>query len=244
MVSLIKAELTESTTQSSWRTNSLIADNLTIARGDVHLCSQVKFNVASGQILHIQGSNGIGKTTLLMMLAGLLPIPENHSKKKSLDWANASLSEWPVLYIGHSTGLNAGLSVRENLDFLQGINTDSSANLSLALDLVGLSGYEDVAVSRLSSGQKRRVGLARLWLSHDSEALWLLDEPFNALDATMTARLSERLAQHIEQGGRVILTSHQALMLSVQTLDLGAFTSLLNDEIGLVERVDCEHPNS
>jgi len=244
LVSLINSEWTESTTPSIWRINPLIADNLTIARGDMELCFQVNFTVASGQILHIQGSNGIGKTTLLMMLAGLLPIlenRENHQNNKSLSWANAPLSDWPVLYIGHSMGLNAGLSVRENLKFLQGINTNSDQQLSFALGVVGLSGYEDVAISRLSSGQKRRVSLARLWMTSNLDALWLLDEPFNALDSDMVSRLSERLAQHAEQGGRIILTSHQALTLPVQTLDLEQFAVLADDEYSDIATIDREY---
>lgn len=242
-MSLVSHELAESASKLSWRTSMLVAQNLTIERGDLQLCSQVSFNVTSGQILHVQGPNGIGKTTLLMMLAGLLPASENHLKDGSLDWAGVPISEWPVLYIGHLVGLSAGLSVRENLAFLQGINTNSGANLSLALDMVGLSGYEDVTISRLSSGQKRRVGLARLWLNHDSESLWLLDEPFNALDVGMTRRLSERLAQHVERGGRIILTSHQALTLSVQTLDLGQFALPQDEESVGIESADCEYPH-
>lgn len=236
-MSLVSSEQTELASKLSWRTSVLVAQNLIIERGDLQLCSQVSFNIASGQILHIQGPNGIGKTTLLMMLAGLLPSPENHLKNRVLDWAGMPTSEWPVLYIGHLVGLNAGLSVRENLAFLQGISADSNANLSLALEMVGLSGYEEVTISRLSSGQKRRVSLARLWMNHDSDALWLLDEPFNSLDTMMTRRLSDRLEQHIERGGRVILTSHQALTLSVQTLDLEQFALLPNES----DTTDCEY---
>jgi heme exporter protein A len=228
-------------TEPPWRESVLIASDLTIRRGDLLLCTQVNFRVSSGQILHIRGQNGIGKTTLLMMLAGLLPTSEIHEDKKRLVWAQATAVDWPVLYIGHLAGLNSGLSVAENLEFLQGINTSSEEGLSAALDQVGLSGYEDVAVSRLSSGQKRRVSLARLWLSNDSDTLWLLDEPFNALDAAMTRRLCQRLALHAELGGRVILTSHQTFMLSVQTLDLEQFAIAKDEEIGDFETVDQEN---
>lgn len=246
LVSLINPEWTESTTPSIWRINPLIADNFTIARGDMELCSQVHFTIASGQILHIQGSNGVGKTTLLMMLAGLIPIFESreaHQNTNSLSWAAAPVSEWPVLYIGHSLGLNSGLTIRENLRFLQGINADSDQQLSLALDIVGLSGYEDVAISRLSSGQKRRVSLARLWMNSNHDALWLLDEPFNALDSDMVSRLSDRLAQYAEQGGRIILTSHQALTLAVHTLDLEQFALQADVERAEIATMDREYPH-
>jgi heme exporter protein A len=228
-------------TEPRWRESTLIASDLTIRRGDLQLCSQVGFSLSSGQILHIRGQNGIGKTTLLMMLAGLLPTSETHQDKKLLVWADATAADWPVLYIGHLAGLNSGLTVGENLEFLQGINAGSDEGLSAALDRVGLSGYEDVAVSRLSSGQKRRVSLARLWLSNDSDTLWLLDEPFNALDAAMTMRLCQRLALHAELGGRVILTSHQPFMLSVHTLDLELFAIAKDEEIGEFETVDREN---
>ncbi len=235
MVNLASNELVLSKAEPCWQAHALVAMNLTIARGDSILCSQVDFSVSSGQILHVQGQNGIGKTTLLMILAGLLSTAKRDQGEKTLAWADQSASEWPVLYIGHLAGLNAGLSVRENLRFLQGLNAVSGVGLDMALDAVGLSGYEDIAVAHLSSGQKRRVSLARLWLTKDHDALWLLDEPFNSLDAAMTARLSKRLVQHTEGGGRVILTSHQALMIPVQTLDLAKFALQHVDD-----NYDCE----
>ena len=240
LVSLLDSGLI-ATTQQRWRESALVATDLTILRGDLLLCTQVNFRVSSGQILHIRGQNGIGKTTLLMMLAGLLSTSETQQDKKILVWADAIAADWPVHYIGHLAGLNSGLTVAENLEFLQGINTSSEEGLSAALDQVGLSGYEDVAVSRLSSGQKRRVSLARLWMSNDPDTLWLLDEPFNALDAAMTMRLCQRLAVHVEQGGRVILTSHQPFMLSVDTLDLEQFVWARDEEIGEFETVDREN---
>ncbi len=227
-------------TELSWRANTLIAKNLNVARGDTLLCSQVTFNLASGQILHVQGQNGVGKTTLLMILASVLPVPMDRRDERSLVWANLPVLDWPILYIGHLSGLNSQLSVRQNLEFLQGLHQKSTTRLSAALDCVGLSGYEDVVVSRLSSGQQRRVSLARLWLCDDSDALWLLDEPFNALDASMTKTLRERLVMHVERGGRIILTSHQALMIHAQTLNLDQYFSDQMDHQLDAERIDAE----
>jgi heme exporter protein A len=229
LVSHFSSRLITSSVEPNWRQSVITADDLIVQRGDIYLCTKVNFSVSSGQILHVQGSNGIGKTTLLMLLAGLLSTSEIQHKKKSLVWAVNSPSDWPILYIGHLAGLNSGLSVRENLEFLQGVNIDTCDDLSIALDWAGLYGYEDVAFSSLSSGQKRRVSLARLRMSSNPDALWILDEPFNALDKVMTTRLCERLALHAQNGGRVILTSHQTFELNVQTLNLEQF-ALRNDE--------------
>lgn len=206
---------------------TLVANDLTIARGDNVLCLHVSFTISSGQILHIQGPNGIGKTTLMMMLAGLIPVPS--LDKTKLMWGDQTPEDWSVLYIGHLSGLNTGLSVRENLRFVQSLNSDSDANLDMALNAVGLSGYEDITVSQLSSGQKRRVSLARLWLTDDADRLWLLDEPFTALDAVMASRVSERLMEHTKAGGRVILTSHQPLNIPVEVLRLEKYAVQHND---------------
>lgn len=218
------------------KNQTLVAKNLTIARGDTTLCSQVNFHVASGQILHIQGPNGIGKTTLMMMLAGL--IPSSHLEKTFLMWGDQRPEDWSVLYIGHLAGLNATLSIRENLRFVQGLNTYSDANLHAALNAVGLAGYEDVVASKLSSGQKRRVSLARLWLSEDTDRLWLLDEPLTALDLEMTKRVSERLVEHTKAGGRVILTSHQVLNIPVEILDLTQYV-VQHDDVDFHSPSEC-----
>ena len=199
----------------------MIAKDLQIIRGDVLLSDSLTFAVESGQILHIQGHNGAGKTTLMMMLAGLLPVAQT----STLSWSGVKPIEWPVLYIGHRIGLNSSLSVRQNLAFLQALNKGLSVDLSFALEAVGLAGYEDTPVAQLSSGQKRRVALARLWLTSHSNELWLLDEPFTALDQVMIERLCLRLLTHAERGGRVILTSHQTLTIPCQILDLAKHTA-------------------
>ena len=208
----------ESTLQNCGHSSALIAKNLIIARGDIELCSLVNFSVSSGQILHVQGANGIGKTTLLMMLAGLIPL--SGRDRMQLMWGGRAPRDWSVLYIGHLAGLNSSLSVGENLRFMQGLNSSFTQDLDEALTAVGLFGYQDIAVAQLSSGQKRRVSLARLWLSADVAQLWILDEPFTALDRTMIQRLEARLIRHTQEGGRVILTSHQPLNIPTQVVHL------------------------
>ncbi len=170
----------------------------------------------------------------MMMLAGLLPV----MGASTLLWAGAKPSAWPVLYIGHRIGLNSTLSVRQNLEFLQALNAGELVHLPSALEAVGLTGYEDTPVAQLSSGQKRRVALARLWLTSHSNELWLLDEPLTALDQVMIERLCQQLQTHTKRGGRVILTSHQSLTIACQTLNLAEYSasefvvedSILSDE--------------
>ncbi len=199
-------------------------DNFTIQRGDFILCTGVDLVLKSGQITHLVGANGSGKTTLLMQLAGLLPTPV----LDSLSYKETR----PPVYVSHQLGINLDLTVRQNLQFLlnlygisithttaQSINKTisrsinqsiSQSQLMEALAWVGLEGYQDIQCKHLSAGQTRRVNLARLQLmTPKNSPLWLLDEPFTALDAIMVARLQTRLRQFANEGGAILMTSHQ-----------------------------------
>lgn len=225
--------------QQFWQDQPLIARDLTIQRGDLLLSAALDFHLAAHQVLHVQGRNGAGKSTLLQMLAGLLPL----SPLALLQWGEADSTMWPILYIGHKSGLSHTLSVRDNLVFLQRLNHADPAGITTALKIVGLAGYEDVPVSKLSSGQKRRVHLARLWLGCDQQ-LWLLDEPLTALDQQMTDLVSARIAEFAAAGGRVILTSHQPLSIATTLLDLEQHVLLAEDTaIAGAERVQ-EYPDA
>ena len=205
---------------------ALILDDLMVMRGDVALCGALNMAVHAGEIWHIVGPNGTGKTTLLMMLAGLLPIQQGR-----LHWQGRAAQEWSTLYVGHLSGLNSSLSVLQNLQFLANLSQQNTriSHIDDALMQVGLAGYEDVPVARLSSGQKRRVGLARLWLD-PVPALWLLDEPLTALDVAMVERLNTRITQHAAQGGRVMLTSHQPVACVTHTVDLAKHVVVAEDD--------------
>lgn len=198
---------------------ALWLERLSVCRGDLRLCTEVQAQIAASQIWQVAGENGTGKTTLLMMLAGILPVQDGR-----LCWRDQPPSQWSALYIGHASGLNSSLTVLDNLRFLCGLNAQpvSTAQLFAAIERVGLAGYEFVAVARLSSGQKRRVQLARLWLPDPAE-LWLLDEPLTALDVRMVKALNQRLSEHAAQGGRVVLTSHQPVTAVTHQLDLQTF---------------------
>lgn len=205
---------------------ALILDDLMVMRGDVALCGALNMAVHAGEIWHIVGPNGTGKTTLLMMLARLLPIQQGR-----LHWQGRAAQEWSTLYVGHLSGLNSSLSVLQNLQFLANLSQQNTriSHIDDALMQVGLAGYEDVPVARLSSGQKRRVGLARLWLD-PVPALWLLDEPLTALDVAMVERLNTRITQHAAQGGRVMLTSHQPVACVTHTVDLAQHVVVAEDD--------------
>ena len=181
------------------------------------LFSGLDIQLEPAKLLHVQGVNGAGKTSLLRILCGLL-LPQAGSVFWRERDIRRSRSEYhqELLYIGHSPGLKEELTPLENLQFYQSLGQHSggpqSGDVEQALEQVGLLGFEDVPVRTLSAGQRRRVALARLWLSQ--ALLWILDEPLTALDRDGRTHLEQRLAQHIDQGGCIVLTSHQTLQLS------------------------------
>lgn len=184
------------------------------------------FRVAPGQVLQVAGPNGVGKTTLLSMVAGLCPVEAGE-----LAWQGCSVAEDPAAFraaftwLGHHPGLKLMLSARENLRWLlrlRGLVADDGA-IEAALARIGLYGYEDVAVARLSAGQKRRVALARLFLERCP--LWILDEPFTAIDRAGVAELEGWLRDHVAAGGLVLLTTHHEFApgFPVTRLDVADF---------------------
>lgn len=198
----------------------LDVNGLSVMRGERTLCRGVCFTIKAGEICHVQGENGLGKTTLLMQLVGVLPTLHG-----SIDCLGGSCAG-KVLYMTHQTGLHEGLSVSQNLQFLLALYGQSPQEdkLSWALAQVGLAGFETVSVAQLSAGQTRRVGLARLWLLDNTHTpLWILDEPLTALDKVMVERLSQRLLEFAKAGGAVLLTSHQPLTICQRVIDLAAF---------------------
>jgi heme exporter protein A len=192
-----------------------------VQRGEQCLCGPVQATVSAGEVWQVLGPNGTGKTTLLLMLAGVLPVHQGR-----LDWGGQGARDWPVLWQGHLPGCSALLSVLDNLQFLLGLSGQAATmdQMLAALEQVGLAGYEQVRLGELSAGQKRRVGLARLWLPQ-TPPLWLLDEPLTALDVQMVARLQARLRTYAQAGGRVVLTSHQPMACVSHRLDLGSLVA-------------------
>lgn len=199
----------------------LALDELTVQRGETPLCEGVTLNLAAGSICHLVGANGTGKTTLLMQLAGLLPVLSGEVVYQGA----VSLPVQP-LYVSHQLGIHPNLTVAQNLTFLLNLYgiSPSSADIDDALTWVGLQGFETISSSHLSAGQTRRITLARLYLlTPDVTPLWLLDEPFTALDVDMVARMEDRLREFSTAGGAILMTSHQAVGVANQVLDLSDY---------------------
>ena len=199
----------------------LALDELTVQRGEIPLCEGVTLNLAAGSICHLVGANGTGKTTLLMQLAGLLPVLSGEVVYQGA----VSLPVQP-LYVSHQLGIHPNLTVAQNLTFLLNLYgiSPSSADIDDALTWVGLQGFETISSSHLSAGQTRRITLARLYLlTPEVTPLWLLDEPFTALDVDMVARMEDRLREFATAGGAILMTSHQAVGVANQVLDLSDY---------------------
>lgn len=205
----------------------LRAHGLACDRGDRRLFSAVDLCVSPGEWLQVEGANGAGKTSLLRMLAGLSPAADGH-----IEWDGRPMGEARddyharLLYLGHAAAIKEDLSALENLQTaaaIAGRPLDEATALA-ALRRIGLKGREDLPARVLSQGQKRRVALARLLCSQ--ARLWILDEPFVALDVAAVTQLCGILDEHLARGGMLIFTSHQAVQLagSGATLKLSAAT--------------------
>jgi len=183
---------------------------LECVRDHTPLFSSLSFKVEAGTITQIGGENGSGKTSLLRILTGLAPAESGRVlwrgepiHKKRAGYAEA------LTFIGHLPGIKAQLSPLENLRCLA--PSADKPDYFHALVEVGLRGYEDSPCYTLSAGQKRRVALARLYL--EQRQVWILDEPFTAIDKKGVEKLEALLISHAEKGGVVILTTHHELKL-------------------------------
>lgn len=192
-------------------------------RGGRALFAPLSFSLQPGQAMHLQGDNGAGKTSLLRALCGLSPLSQGQ-----VIWDGQALPQarqaflHQVFYLAHALGLKDEFSALENLQIAAAMAGQSldTATAAQALKTQGLSSRMHLPLRVLSQGQKRRVALARLQVS--SARLWLLDEPLVALDISAQLALTTLLQSHIDQGGMLLFTSHQALALGnhVTTLRL------------------------
>jgi heme exporter protein A len=200
--------------------------DLECTRGDRCLFSGLNLRLDAGELLHVQGRNGSGKSTLLRALSGLFQPSDGEIR-----WNGVVIDDLreefgrEVLYLGHKTGIKGDLTAVENLHFSAALDGTAITEEQAwqALEQIGLRGFEDLPCKHLSQGQKLRVSLARLLTSRAK--LWVLDEPFSALDSGAVEDLQGLIANHIANGGMAILTTHQEVALTrgeIRQLMLGA----------------------
>ncbi|MBX9905955.1 MAG: cytochrome c biogenesis heme-transporting ATPase CcmA [Burkholderiales bacterium] len=206
----------------------LAAHKLDITRGDRRLFGDITLELRPGTLLLVTGSNGSGKTSLLRALCGLL-LPSAGEVR----WQNANIRSlreeyWRHLaYIGHSNALKDELSAAENLGVLcalSGVHTGPEQQRQALADF-GLAGRERLPAKALSQGQRRRTALARLSLC-GTLPLWILDEPFAALDSAAVSRMQSVVGAHLADGGMVVMTTHQEVPIvapAMRELDLDGF---------------------
>ena len=214
----------------------LEVSNLECMRGDRRLFAGMSFSVKPGELLHVQGANGSGKTSLLRMVCGLVTPVQGE-----MCWGGENIRTlredyfMEMTYLGHLNGIKEDLTALENLRILMGLASRDGGGdvpedaLIAALDQMGLAGREDLPAKVLSQGQKRRVMLARLVLSSlgsNKTRLWILDEPFTALDVAALDVVQALLSQHMYNGGMIVLTTHQDLDVLSKASPAGAVQRL------------------
>jgi heme exporter protein A len=188
----------------------LAARRLSFSRNDEPVFGPIDFEVGAGEALLVQGDNGAGKTTLLRVLAGLL---RADAGEVDIDGkpAQPGVRARAIAYLGHLPALKADLDTLQNLDLLCGLHGRRPRQLPAdALGMVGLAGHEDTLARQLSAGQKKRLSLARLWLS--PAPLWLLDEPYANLDLDGINLVNRMISAHLRDGGAALVTTHGAYL--------------------------------
>ncbi len=203
----------------------LQAAHLECVRGDRTLFSDLSFSLNPGELLRVAGTNGSGKTSLLRMLCGLLSPTQGEVRWRGGNIHALREEYWrEIIYLGHSSAVKDELTAAENLIVactLAGLKVGRDQALA-ALDCFGVAHCAELPAKVLSQGQRRRVSLARLILS-DKLPLWILDEPFTALDTAAVDYMQTLIAEHVQRGATVVLTTHQeARIASVAmiTIDL------------------------
>ena len=200
---------------------------LSCARGGRVLFEDLALRVSTGEVVQVLGANGCGKTTLLRILCGLQPPTDGHIRWKGRDVApGAPELRAEIQYIGHAGGVKLELTPRENLDVAIALGARPTATtVDAALARLDIGKFGRFPARTLSAGQRQRVALARLLTC--ASLLWVLDEPFTALDAGGVATIDAMLHEHVEAGGAALVTSHHPVALGRVTprlvpIDAGA----------------------
>lgn len=199
--------------QENIEEKGLSVKQLTCERGYRELFNELSFELSPGEILHIKGENGTGKTSLLRILAGLaLPVSgdvsfEGYDCRKYRSEYNEHIA-----FMGHKLGIKLELTPVENIySYCETGKPCSEQQILDVLEKVGLYGFEEMYCNQLSAGQKRRVAIAQAMLSE--ARLWILDEPFTSLDVIGVGYFLQVIQQHVNKGGMVLLTTHQDVAL-------------------------------
>ncbi|NDV89741.1 cytochrome c biogenesis heme-transporting ATPase CcmA [Alteromonas sp. 345S023] len=203
--------------------SGLRASGLTCIKRDRVLFEALSFSLKPGELLYLRGPNGAGKTSLLRIVTGLSSADEGEIYYQGTPIRTSNTYAKSLIYLGHKTALNSALSAIENLHYWAAQHQVAVATSDIyhVLEINGLVGLEDIPVRFLSAGQQRRVALSRLWLK--KAPVWILDEPFTALDIDGVAWLERKFSAHVKEGGMLMTTSHQplsALAGDHTTLDL------------------------
>ena len=212
-------------TQNRFPFLKLALKNLACVRGDKLLFKGFSLKAASGEIVEIKGPNGVGKSSLLRIIAELAAAHEGEMILASSDNADLAVEDH-AHFLSHQNALKEGLSVLENLSFWHQFSQEQGLLPSQALEQVALPHLADLPVGVLSAGQKRRVAFARLLVDH--RPIWLLDEPTAALDASADELVGGLISNHAKLGGIVLAATHLPLQIdtgqvSVKTVLLGEY---------------------
>jgi heme exporter protein A len=200
--------------------DGLCVEKVHVWRGDRHVLRGVSLDVHPGELMHVSGPNGTGKTTLLRVVSGLL-----RPEKGSVAWQGRSIAataaeyQSALAYASHEPALKSDLTALENLRFTVGLKRRvTAAELRSSLERTGVANCAELPARVLSAGQRRRVAMARVLAFHAD--LWLLDEPYTNLDGSGSSLLSALLAEHVGQGGVALVVAHHDLNVAVQTRPL------------------------
>ena len=193
--------------------DELSVKKINCTRGYRELFSELNFAIKAGEILRVEGENGSGKTSLLRILAGLAQPLEGDVSWNDMPVNHPDSGYFEnMLYLGHKPAIKYELTPVENLRMGQALfGHREDTSIEDALQQIGLYGFEDIVSGNLSAGQKRRVALAQLLLTRRS--VWILDEPYTSLDVAAIALLDKRFKHHVQNGGTLIITSHQPVQV-------------------------------
>ena len=199
-------------------------NNLECIRQNNILFKGLNLTMEDGGLLQINGANGSGKSSLLQICTGLIQITTGEVLWNSIDIRhNRYEFQSNILYIGHTNGIKATLTVEENMRIIHSLTgSKSKINYSAILKKIGMSGMNKIFTYNMSAGQKRRLGLTKLFMTKSK--LWFLDEPFNALDKEGKKIIENLIINHCADGGITIFTTHQKMEIDsypLQSIHLG-----------------------